>query len=205
ALREGLLYDLFGRMRHQDVRARTITGLSARYHVDRGQAERVARTAQQCLEQVATAWGLDKDAAQTLEWAARLHEVGLAISHSRYHRHGAYLTRHSDLPGFSWQEQRLSAVLIRGHRRRFPERTFKKLPKKEARIARRLCLLLRLAVLLHRGRVEQELPVFRIEAGKRRLWLRFPRGWLAKHPLTRKDLEQEAEYLRAAGWRLRFT
>ena len=101
-------------MRHQDVRARTITGLSARYHVDRGQAERVARTAQQCLEQVATAWGLDKDAAQTLEWAARLHEVGLAISHSRYHRHGAYLTRHSDLPGFSWQEQRLSAVLIRG-------------------------------------------------------------------------------------------
>ena len=121
ALREGLLHDLLGRMRHQDVRARTITGLSARYHVDRGQAERVARTAQQCLEQVATAWGLDKDAAQTLEWAARLHEVGLAISHSRYHRHGAYLTRHSDLPGFSWQEQRLSAVLIRGHRRRFPD------------------------------------------------------------------------------------
>lgn len=205
ALREGLLHDLFGRMRHQDVRARTIAGLSARYHVDRGQAERVARTAQQCLEQVAATWKLDKDAAQTLEWAARLHEIGLAIAHSRYHRHGAYLTRHSDLPGFSWQEQRLSAVLIRGHRRRFPERTFKKLPKKEARAARRLCLLLRLAVLLHRGRVEQELPSFRLEAGKRRLRLRFPRGWLAKHPLTREDLEQEAEYLRAAGWRLRFS
>ena len=205
ALREGLLYDLFGRMRHQDVRARTIAGLSARYHVDRGQAERVTRTAHQCLGQVAAAWGLGEDAAQTLEWAARLHEIGLAIAHSRYHRHGAYLTRHSDLPGFSWQEQRLSAVLIRGHRRRFPEATFEKLPKKEARAARRLCLLLRLAVLLHRGRVEQELPAFRLEAGKRRLRLHFPRGWLAKHPLTREDLEQEAEYLRAAGWRLRFT
>ena len=83
--------------------------------------------------------GAGEDAAQTLEWAARLHEIGLAIAHSRYHRHGAYLTRHSDLPGFSWQEQRLSAVLIRGHRRRFPEATFEKLPKKEARAAPALC------------------------------------------------------------------
>ena len=124
--------------------------------------------------------------------------------HSRYHRHGAYLTRHSDLPGFSWQEQRLSAVLIRGHRRRFPTRTFKKLPKKEARTARRLCLLLRLAVLLHRGRWSRSCR-YSDRSRQAALAVALPRGWLAKHPLTREDLEQEAEYLRTAGWRLRFT
>ncbi|MEK7313976.1 MAG: Ppx/GppA phosphatase family protein, partial [Deltaproteobacteria bacterium] len=142
ALREGLLYDLLGRIRHEDVRARTIAGLCARYQVDRAQAERVARTAQHCLALTAETWGLDEEAGRALDWAARLHEVGLAIAHSKYHRHGAYLVQHSDMPGFSWQEQRLLAALVRGHRRRFPEEVFGEFPKGPARTARRLAVLL---------------------------------------------------------------
>ncbi len=205
ALREGLLYDLFGRIRHEDVRAGTIASLTARYHVDRAQAARVARTAREAFAQVAEAWSLGEEEGQALEWAARLHEIGLAIAHSKYHRHGAYLVQHSDLPGFSWQEQRLLAVLIRAHRRRLPEDVFDELPRKGARTARRLSMLLRLAVVLHRGRVEQELPPFAIGAGKRSLRLRFPRGWLAHHPLTHEDLAQEAAFLSAAGLRLKYT
>lgn len=205
ALREGLLYDLLGRIRHEDVRARTITGLSARYHVDRTQAERVALTARAAFAQVAEAWDFGQEEAQALEWAARLHEIGLAIAHSKYHRHGAYLAQHSDLPGFSWQEQRLLAVLIRTHRRRFPEEVFDELPRRSARRARRLAMLLRLSVLLHRGRVAQEPPAFTLAAGKRSLRLRFPRGWLGQHPLTREDLAQEAQFLRAAGLRLKYS
>lgn len=205
ALREGLLYDLLGRIRHEDVRAGTIASLTARYHVDRAQAARVARTVREAFAQAAQAWDFGEEEAQALEWAARLHEIGLAIAHSKYHRHGAYLVEHSDLPGFSWQEQRLLAVLIRAHRRRFPEAVFDELPRKSARTARRLAMLLRLAVLLHRGRVEQELPAFTIEAGKRSMRLRFPRGWLAHHPLTHEDLAQEAAFLHPAGLRLKYS
>jgi exopolyphosphatase/guanosine-5'-triphosphate,3'-diphosphate pyrophosphatase len=204
ALREGLLHDLLGRLREQDVRARTIAALSERYHVDLAQAERVARTAQQCFLQTAPAWEIGEDYQHALGWAARLHEIGLAIAHNKYHKHGAYLAQHSDLQGFSYQEQRLLAVLIRGHRRRFPIEVFKELPKPQARIARRLCVLLRLAVLLHRGRAETETPRFRLEAGPRLLRVQFARGWLGKNPLTCADLAREADYLKAAMIRLEY-
>lgn len=204
ALREGLLYDLLGRLREQDVRARTIGALSERYHVDLAQAERVARTAQQCFSQAAHAWEIGEDYQHALGWAARLHEIGLAIAHNKYHKHGAYLAEHSDLPGFSYQEQRLLAALIRGHRRRFPIEVFDELPKSQARVARRLCVLLRLAVLLHRGRAETEPPRFKLEAGTRLLRVRFARGWLGKNPLTCADLAREADYLKAAKIKLEY-
>jgi exopolyphosphatase/guanosine-5'-triphosphate,3'-diphosphate pyrophosphatase len=204
ALREGLLYDLLGRIRHKDVRAQTIAALSARYHVDTAQAERVAATAQRLFDQAAEEWGLGEDERQALTWAARLHELGLAIAHTKYHRHGAYLLEHSDLPGFSFPEQRLIALLVRAHRRRFPLEVFEPLPKKEARIARRLALLLRLSVLLHRGRTGSVPPRVTLAARKRRVSLRFPRGWLNRNPLTATDLAQEIAYLKPAGQKLEF-
>lgn len=204
ALREGLLYDLVGRLGRQDVRSRTISALSARYHIDTAQASRVERTAHYCAEQVGTAWAFDRDGDRALGWAAGLHEIGLAIAHTKYHKHGAYLVEHSELPGFSYEDRRLLAALIRGHRRRFPVRVFEDMPRAAARSARRLCVLLRLAVLLHRARTDVELPEFRVKAGKRSLTLTFPRGWLERHPLTLADLERERKYLRRAEVRLEF-
>ncbi len=198
ALREGLLYDLVGRIRHEDVRARTIRELSERYHVDAAQAKRVASTAAVCFGQVAEDWGLELEAGEAIERAAWLHEIGLAVAHTKYHRHGAYLVEYSDLPGFSWQEQRLLACLIRGHRRRFPLEVYRALGRREARTARRLTVLLRLAVLLHRGRVETPPPRFRLTACKRQVHLALPAGWLARNPLTAADLERESRYLAAA-------
>ncbi|MFL6652449.1 MAG: exopolyphosphatase [Sulfurifustaceae bacterium] len=204
ALREGVLYDLLGRIRHADARDRSIAALTERYHVDTAQAERVQRTGALCLAQVAKSWELGEAHAQVLTWAARLHEIGLAIAHAKYHRHGAYLAAQSDLPGFSWQEQRLVAILIRAHRRRFPVEAFEELPKHERRPARRLSVLLRLAVLLHRARSGVLPPPLQLRAAKRQLLIRFPRGWLAQNPLTCADLEREADVLRAAGFELRF-
>jgi exopolyphosphatase/guanosine-5'-triphosphate,3'-diphosphate pyrophosphatase len=204
ALREGLLHDLVGRIRHEDVRSQTIRTLSERYHVDAAQARRVARTARLCFERVADDWKLDEEAGAALERAALLHEIGLAIAHTKYHRHGAYLAEFSDLPGFSWQEQRQLACLIRSHRRRFPEEVFDTLPSTQARRARRLSVLLRLAVLLHRGRVDEKLPRFRLTARKRALRLEIPGEWLRRNPLTAADLARECRYLRAAGWRFDF-
>lgn len=206
ALREGIVYDLMGRIGHRDMRELTIDVLSTRFQVDINQATRVARTAAKCLAQVAKAWqlgnGAGDNAARLLSWAARLHEIGLAIAHTQYHKHGAYLVENSDMPGFSRQEQTAIAALIRGHRRKFPQAAFAQLPRSQQDQAVRLCILLRLAVLLHRSRVDVRLPSFALLAKTSALQLRMPKGWLARHPLTQADLQQEAEFLLDVGFKL---
>lgn len=203
ALREGLLYDLMGRIGHEDVRERTIQAMARDYQTSQRFALRVAHTAQRCLEQVAAAWDLAGEELSTmLRWAALLHEIGLAISHHGYHKHGAYLVRYSDMPGFSRQDQLLLSALVRGQRRRFPREVFDELPNGLAPKATRLCVLLRLAVLLNHGRGPEPSPRVRLKADQEGLEVRFSRGWLARHPLTRANLEQEAEYLKAVKLRL---
>jgi len=204
ALREGVLYDMAGRLRHEDVRERTINALARRYHVDRKQAARVEATALIALAQVRDSWGLDASQYQEmLSWAARSHEIGLAVAHSQFHRHSAYLLQHSDLPGFTRLEQQLLAFLVRGHRRKFPKDEFRQLPDKLRQPYRHLCLLLRLSVIMHRSRSKARLPAFTLKADGQKIELSFPAGWLDLHPLTRADLEQEAGYLRSIDFKLR--
>jgi exopolyphosphatase/guanosine-5'-triphosphate,3'-diphosphate pyrophosphatase len=205
ALREGLLYDMLGRSDHEDVRERTILAMARRYQVAQRFAQRVAQTVEACRQQVAVAWGLEGEHHRALlRWAALLHEVGLAISHHSYHKHGAYLVRYSDMLGFSRQEQVLLSTLIRVHRRRFPKDALEELPEGVAGPAARMCVLLRLAVLLNHGRSPEPLPAVRVVGREDALELAFPPNWLARHPLTRANLEQEADYLKVVRLRLAF-
>jgi len=197
ALREGLLYDLLGRIRHEDIREHTVAALSTRYHVDIGQARRVEQTAQLVLKPLIRIWGL-KNHATLLSWAARLHEIGLSVSHSQYHKHGAYLIANSDMPGFSREDQQLVAALILGQRSKFPLPVFQDFANGLCDTAQRLCIILRLAVLLNRSRSKQPLPKISFTEIAKTLHMKFPRGWLNEHPLTRADLAQEAKYLKPA-------
>jgi len=138
-----------------------------------------------------------------LQWAAQLHEIGLSIAHSQYHKHGAYLLEYSDMSGFTRTEQRLLAALVRGHRRKFPRSAFTQLPEDGRLAAQRLCLILRLAVTLYRGRSERPLPRFSVVPKQRGMDLVFPEGWLDEHPLTQADLMEEAAFLKAAGLKLK--
>jgi exopolyphosphatase/guanosine-5'-triphosphate,3'-diphosphate pyrophosphatase len=204
ALREGLLYDLVGRVRHTDIRGRSVTALCTRFAVDGAQALRVAHTARAIFDQVAANWGLREEDGAMLAWAARLHEAGLAISHSQYHKHGDYLVRNADLLGFSTSEQQRLAVLVRAHRRKFPGEVFAVLPPGDARSARRLAVILRVAVLLHRSRTAAALPTIEVAPSERGLSISFANAWLAAHPLTAADLAQERDYLSRAGVKLAF-
>ncbi|MEN8179990.1 MAG: exopolyphosphatase [Pseudomonadota bacterium] len=205
ALREGLIYDMIGRIRHEDARERTVNSLAERYNVDREQAQRVNDTAQAFFHQVIRAWDLsDPRYSAMLSWAARIHEIGLAVSHSQFHKHGAYLIENADLSGFTKQEQRVLAALIRGHRRKFPTAAFESLPNDLVLCTKRLCLLLRLAVLLHRSRSAVSKPHSLLAAKGNQLSLEFPQGWLENHPLTQAELEQEANNLKEAGFSLKF-
>jgi exopolyphosphatase/guanosine-5'-triphosphate,3'-diphosphate pyrophosphatase len=199
-----LLYDLLGRLTDEDARARSVRALEGRFHVDAAQADRVEATALGFLGQVREDWKLDEPLAElVLGWAARLHEIGLDISHSHYHHHGAYLLQHADLPGFPHQEQQLLAAIVGSHRRKLhPDPMEELMPPWHAK-ALLLAVLLRLAVLLHRGRGPRSLPDIRLAARGRSLELAFPKNWLGEHPLTAIDLEQETDYLAAAGFKLR--
>jgi exopolyphosphatase/guanosine-5'-triphosphate,3'-diphosphate pyrophosphatase len=204
AMREGLLYDMLGRYRREDARERTVRAMQQRYQVDTGQAERVEATARNFLEQTRDTWHLEEPLAHlALKWAARLHEIGLDVSHSGYHRHGAYLLENADMPGFPREEQRLLARLVGAHRRKLALVGLEELVPPWDRAALYLILLLRLAVLLHRGRSTTALPELELTATPRSLEVRFPAGWLNEHPLTSADLQQEVDYLRASDFRLR--
>ena len=203
ALREGLLYDMIGRQRRQDARETSIGALQSRFHVDREQAERVELTAQRLLGSIADDWNLSEPRyAQLLQWAARLHEVGLDIAHSKHHLHGAYLLANADLPGFARLEQQLLASLVGNHRRKLEGMSLEALKPDWRGPIFKLIVLLRLAVVLNRPRSPTELPPLRLHGMPNRLEVEFPKDWFGANPLTHADLIQEQEFLAARGFDL---
>ncbi len=199
ALREGLLYDLAGRIRHEDVRHRTVRAFMQRYGVDQAQAARVERTVRKLLSQAAKGWDLNLEKSRDfLVWAAMIHEIGLSVAYSGYHRHGAYLIENADMPGFSMRDQALLATLIRTHRGKF---THARLEGQKSRTIR-LALLLRLAVRLNRSRSDSQRPKVSLQTKGKRVRLRLSANWLDEHPLTYADLELEALRLEALGFEL---
>ena len=202
ALREGVLYDMIGRRSERDPREASIQALCARYAVDTPQATRVEKTALKLFNDVAEDWLLDSEEFRLLGWAARLHEMGLAIAHSQYHTHGAYLIEYSDAAGFSKTEQQFLAALIRNQRRGFNNKSIQALPDRLAKSAQRCAILLRIAVLLHRSHERDAVPEPKLQVTGNNLKLKLEKTWLKAHPLTQSDLEAEQEYLDAIDYAL---
>lgn len=197
ALRQGVLYDLLGRVQHRgDMRKTTVEQFMRRYHVDPGQAKRVSALARQLYENFALSHS--ETDATLLEWAAQLHEIGLSIAHAGYHKHSAYVLSNADMPGFSKNEQARLARIVLAHRG--------KLTKLETLPARSpdwtLILSLRIAALFHRSRSNVRLPKMQCSTSNSGFQLTLPRAWLDAHPLTAAALEAEAEDWRALGLKL---
>ena len=195
ALREGLLYDLIGRNQEKDIRNETVNALVKQYSLDKTHTSRIQQTANTLYEQLKDEWKLSDSDKRILGWSCELHTIGLRIAHSQYHKHGAYLIENSDMAGFSRQEQAKVANLIRFHRRKFIRDEIHDNPLLDTQTQLYLCVLLRLAVLLHRSRSSDPLPDLSIKAEKNKLALCFGEGWLKEHPLTEADLDTEAQYL----------
>lgn len=207
ALREGVLYDYMGRLSHEDVRERSIQALEQRYDIETRRSKAIEELAVGLFAQVTEPWRLrDVPDRQLLIWAARLHEIGLAVSHTQFHKHGEYLIRHADLAGFSRMEQESLALLVRAHRRSFPIDIFNQLdwlPSLKQKL-HRLAVILRLTIIFKHLDPVEVLPEFAIEViADEGLQLNFPKGWLDEKPLTKAELEQEAEKLSATGFELR--
>lgn len=202
AMREGLLYDMLGRAEHRDPRVDTIDAMCQRYGVDRTHAGRVEATALRMFDAVQADWNLDEMHREWLTFAARVHEIGLAVAHSQHHHHGEYLLEHSDMAGFTKREQEMLAILVRSHRRGLPVNRLRALSLRHAKAVERLVALLRLSALLHRSRIDFRLPKLDLKAMDRGLRLGLPGKWLSAHPLTMTDLEQEIDHLREIDFTL---
>ena len=196
ALREGLLHELVGRAHDVDIRERSVRALGPRFHIDQHHATSVSQTAMTMFDQLYPKLDDElEDERQLLRWAAMLHEIGMGISHSAYHKHGAYLLEHLDMPGFTLTEQSQLAWLVRTHRRRLQTEE----PMPHGKSLMHLCVILRLAVTLRRNRSDERRADTKFKKIRDKYLIEIDKGWLNAHPLTRMDLEQESNVLTEAG------
>lgn len=200
ALREGVLYELLGRMQQQDTREATVRSFMRRYDVDREQAKRVQKLALRLLDQVGDTLTMDFSAARRyLTWAACLHEIGQSIAHNGFHKHSAYIIENADMSGFSNTEQAMLGLLLRAQRRSLAKAGVSAADGDRCL----LVLILRLAILFHRNRQADNAAELELSRGKQGFCLRIAQDWLARNPLTAAELDCEREYWDEIGVRLK--
>ncbi len=200
ALRLGVLYDLLGRFQHHDMRDATVAQFMRRYQVDLRQAERVERDALTLFGQlVAIDRPEAEDEVRFLRWAARLHEIGLSIAHSGFHKHAAYIIANADMPGFSRKDQERLAQLVLKQRGKL-----EKLPTaSDSDPLWRLVVCLRLAALFNRSRDDVPMPAGVLRQMPGGFGLDLAASWLSENPLSAAALAGEAQTWQRLGMTLR--
>ena len=197
ALRQGVLYDLLGRVQKHDMREVTVRQFMRRYHVDTAQAQRVAELAARLYRHLHEA-GSDPHAEQTLAWGAALHEIGISIAHNGYHKHSAYVIANADMPGFSRMEQSQLARLVLAHRGKLAKlQDLSPVPGDWE-----LVFCLRLASLFCRSRTDLDLPRLACELSESGFRLLRPADLLEDRPLSAAALADEADEWKSIGLRL---
>jgi exopolyphosphatase/guanosine-5'-triphosphate,3'-diphosphate pyrophosphatase len=201
ALREGVLYDLLGRSSGADMRDVTVARMTRRHALDERHGQAVAALAVSLYREAArgTAEEVSRG-CRLLHWAAQLREIGASIAHDDFHKHGAYVLQHCDMPGFSEDEQARLAALVLGQTGGLTK--MRPLLESVDDWLRVLCL--RLAVVLHRRRDGRPPPSIRLRVKSGTVVrLELPQAWAAAHPLTDHSLQLEcAEWTKAGAWTL---
>ena len=203
ALREGLVYEMLGNLRRQDIRDRTLNSLLMRYHLDQEQGKRTRQLADELFEQVAMPWKLNAhQAREMLLSAAQVHELGLIIGFVDSHRHGAYIIQHSPLPGFTPVQKRLLTLLVGNSQGVLHSHEIDAMVGFSRRQAGSLIRLLRLAILLTAQRLDVQSGGIGLTVKGQSLTLSLPQGWRERHPLSEADLKAEVLAQQAVGWEL---
>lgn len=199
ALRHGVLYDLLEREQGTtDLRSTTVGRLASKFATDVPQAQRVAKVATALLTQLNRADPELDRVLRKLAWAAQLHEIGCQISHSDYHKHGAYILDSVDAPGFALPELHRLSLLVLGHRG--------KLRKLDADFGDEAfvqqLLVLRLAVILCHARRDPDVAGLHLRQQGRRFLLSGRAGWSASFPQSAHLLREEVLAWQKMDWSL---
>jgi exopolyphosphatase/guanosine-5'-triphosphate,3'-diphosphate pyrophosphatase len=199
ALRQGVLYDMVEREYNAtDVRSSTVARMMNTFKIDPLQAQRVARVAQMLFGQVSAKQNLAifEGLNRKLGWAAQLHEIGSHISHTEYHKHGAYILENVDAIGFAQHELHRLGLLVLGHKGKL-----KKLGGylSDSTFASQL-LALRLAVIACHARMNPNWSMVRLTQKNDAFTLEVPTAWLVTHPQSIHLLKQEIEAWQKSPW-----
>ncbi|HWU97753.1 MAG TPA: Ppx/GppA phosphatase family protein [Oxalicibacterium sp.] len=182
-LRMGVLWDLHLRATKRDRREESVRDFAQRFRVDRKRADRVAQLSVDLYTVLKPA---DDRYARLLYWSGLLHEIGQAVSHSGYHKHGAYMIENADLSGFTTREQRLLGYLVLAHKGN--------LRKVEPVLGDddfiKAILALRLAVIFMHARVNADTADMRLKM-KSRIELELRNDWISDHPTLSYWMEKE--------------
>ena len=199
ALRHGVLFDLLDREHAEtDLRSSTVQRLAGKFGVDQPQAARIGKVAGALLRQLrAGDQPVDLNRLQRkLGWAAQLHEIGSQISHSDYHKHGAYILDNADAPGFTQPELHRLSLLVLGHRG--------KLRKLDADFEDELfvhqLLCLRLAVILCHARRDPDLGGLRLQGVGHVITLGLRPDWAQAWPQSAHLLREEVIAWQKTPW-----
>lgn len=197
SLREGVLFDQLEDKLHHNIRQRTINSLMARFNVDLEHVERVNQVAQNIFTQVKEPWELNnKHYQKLLTWAVSLHEIGLDINASGYHRHGKYIIENADFAGFNQEHVQALAWLVGNQRRKIqaPDDLSWFLLKPIKLVS--TLVILRLACLFSKQRVDFHALDIQIKINNERITCSLPFNWLNENPIISADLEQEKSLLK---------
>jgi exopolyphosphatase/guanosine-5'-triphosphate,3'-diphosphate pyrophosphatase len=203
ALRHGALFDLIDREGTQDVRSEMVEWLAQRFGTDPSQADRVSRTAKTLLQSLIPS-SADVRVEERerylkkLHWACQLHETGLRISHSDYHKHGAYILDNTDLPGFTLDELHRLSQLVLGHRGKLRKL---ELALEDVRFVQQL-MALRLAVILCHARRDPDLAGLDISCDDLRhtVRLKISPTWAELWPQSAHLLREEKTAWQKTDW-----
>ncbi|GLT19491.1 exopolyphosphatase [Vibrio zhanjiangensis] len=207
ALREGLLFQMEESFQRSDIRMRTTENLASKHAVDLEHAEKIKKQATHFLQQIHNELGIKKQSElfDLLEWGALLHEVGLSISLQGFHRHSAYILRHTFMPGFNREQQTVLATLVRFQRKSLKLHEMEELTLFKKKHIISLIRILRLAILLHGQRNNEPLPSLELCIdGPQWSLVSQDKAWLESNKLLHADLTTEQKYWRNAGWDLHF-
>lgn len=192
ALRQGVLYDMLGRFHNEDMREVSVQQFMQRYRVDLTQAGHIESLSLALAKQLLINYADEEtveDALRLLSWAARLHEVGISVAHSGYHKHSAYILGNADIPGFSKMEQIKLSQLALAHQGSLTKVSeFLTDPISQAQV-----IALRLATVFYRSRTNIKLPRMKIQADKGACELFISQAWLECNPLTETLLRAEMD------------
>ncbi|NOI30017.1 exopolyphosphatase [Vibrio coralliilyticus] len=207
ALREGLLFEMEDGFKRSDIRMRTTENLASKHLVDLDHAARIKHQAQSFLQQVHQDLGIKKSSElfDLLDWSALLHEVGLSISLQAFHRHSAYILRHTYMPGFNREQQTVLAMLVRFQRKALKLHEMEEFTLFKKKHIIGVIRILRLAILLNGQRNEDALPKLMLSIDGETWTLSSDYDeWLEHNKLLHADLMTEQEYWQNVGWALNF-
>ncbi|MDT8363226.1 MAG: exopolyphosphatase [Nitrosomonas sp.] len=192
ALREGVLYDLLGRFQQEDMREVSVQQFMQRYRIDSAQANRIESLATMLGKQLLANYPDEEtaeDALKILSWTARLHEIGICVAHTSFHKHSSYILNNADIPGFSRMEQsQLSQLALAVRGSLIKVKDFIGDPLNLVRV-----IALRLAATFYHSRTNIDLPTMKITMADRKCRLFISSKWLECYPLTDTLLTNERE------------